>query len=113
DRIITTQPSDWLPPGVKSYADLFLTCYEEARANLTKSLGADEAKWVWGELVKARFPHPLSVAPLVGLQFTVPPFPQNGTGGLVGATVNVGASVSMRLIADPSDWDLSQHGISL
>ncbi|MCM3871361.1 MAG: penicillin acylase family protein, partial [Pyrinomonadaceae bacterium] len=113
DRIITTQPSDWLPPGVKTYPDLYLTCYEEARATLTKNLGADEAKWVWGEMVKARFPHPLAAAPLVGLQFTVAPFPQNGTGGLVGASVNVGASVSMRLIADPGDWDLTQHGISL
>jgi penicillin G amidase len=113
DRIITTQPSDWLPSGFNTYADLYLACYEEGRQTLTKSLGADETKWVWGEMVKARFPHPLAVAPLVGLQFTVPPVPQNGTGGLAGATVNVGASVSMRLIADPGDWDMSQHGISL
>lgn len=113
DRIITTQPSEWLPSGFKTYADLYLACYDEGRQTLTKSLGADESKWVWGEMVKARFPHPLAVAPLVGLQFTVPPVPQNGTGGLSGATVNVGASVSMRLIADPSNWDLSQHGISL
>ena len=63
-------------------------------------------------MVKVRFPHPLAGAPLVGLQFTIPSFPQNGTGGLV-ATVNVGAAVSMRLIADASDWDKSQHGIAL
>ncbi|MDQ3667273.1 MAG: penicillin acylase family protein [Acidobacteriota bacterium] len=113
DRIITTQPIDWLPSGFKSYADLYLACYEEGRQTLTKSLGADETKWSWGEMVKARFPHPLAVAPLVGLQFTVPPVPQNGTGGLAGATVNVGSAVSMRLIADPSNWDMSQHGISL
>jgi penicillin amidase len=50
---------------------------------------------------------------LVGIQFTIPPFPQNGTGFLVGATVNVGAPVSMRLIADASDWDKSQQGIAL
>lgn len=113
DRIITTQPSDWLPSGFKTYADLYLACYEEGRQTLTKSLGADEAKWVWGEMAKARFPHPLAVAPLVGLQFTIPPVPQNGTGGLAGATVNVGSAVSMRLIADPSNWDMSQQGISL
>ena len=113
DRIITTQPTDWLPSGFKTYADLYLACYEEGRQTLTKNLGADETKWVWGEMVKARFPHPLAVAPLVGLQFTIPPVPQNGTGGLTGATVNVGAAVSMRLIADPGDWDMSQHGISL
>jgi len=76
-------------------------------------LGADESKWTWGEMAKARFPHPLAAAPLIGAQFTIAPFPQNGTGGLIGATVNVGSSVSMRLIADPSNWDLTQHGISV
>ncbi len=64
----------------------------------------------WAQPSTDRPPPP---APLVGLQFTVPPIPQNGTGGLAGATVNVGAAVSMRLIADPSDWDLTQHGITL
>ena len=113
DRIITTQPKDWLPSEYQTYADLFLACYQEARQTLTKSIGADESKWLWGEMVKARFPHPLAAAPLVGLQFTVPSVPQNGTGGLAGATVNVGATVSMRLIADPGDWDKTQHGISL
>ena len=49
---------------------------------LTRSLGADESKWTWGEMVKVRFQHPLAAAPLIGLQFTIPPFPQNGTGGL-------------------------------
>jgi penicillin amidase len=113
DRILKEQPADWLPKEYPSYADLMLACYDEATANLTKSLGADEAKWTWGDLVKARFPHPLGAAPLIGGTFTVPPFPQNGTGGLLGATVNVGSSVSMRLIADLSDWDKTQHGIAL
>jgi len=112
DRLITEQPKDWLPAEFTSYADLLRACYEDARAALTKSLGADESKRTWGELVKVRFNHPLAGAPLVGLQFTIPPFPQNGTGGLA-ATVNVGAPVSMRLIADPSDWDKTQHGITL
>jgi penicillin amidase len=113
DRIITTQPDDWLPKDYQSYPDLYHACFQEARQMLTKSLGADESKWLWGEMVKARFPHPLSVAPLVGLQFTVTAVPQNGTGGLAGATVNVGAAVSMRLIADPGDWDKTQQGIAL
>ncbi len=113
DRIITTQPSDWLPKVYEGYKDLFFACYQEARQTLTKSIGADESKWLWGEMVKARFPHPLAVVPLLGLQFTIPPVPQNGTGGLAGATVNIGASVSMRLIADPADWDKTQHGITL
>jgi penicillin amidase len=112
DRLIVDQPKDWLPKEFKSYAELLRACYVDGRAVLTKSLGPDESKWTWGEMVKVRFPHPIAGAPLVGLQFTIPPFPQSGTGGLA-ATVNVGATVSMRLIADTGDWDKSQHGISL
>jgi penicillin amidase len=113
DRIIKNQPADWLPKEFPSYADLMRASYDEAIANLTKNIGADEMKWTWGELAKARFPHPLGGAPLIGAQFTIPAFPQNGTGGLLGATVNVGAAVSMRLIADLSDWDKTQQGIAL
>ena len=113
DRIIKEQPADWLPKEFPSYADLLRASYDDARQTLTRNLGADESKWMWGEMVKARFQHPLSAAPLIGAQFTVPPFPQNGTGGFIGATVNVGAAVSMRLIADPGDWDKTQMGIAL
>ncbi len=113
DRILKDQPADWLPKEFASYADFMRASYLEAVGILTRLLGADESKWTWGELAKARFPHPLSAAPLIGTQFTVPPFPQNGTGGLIGATVNVGSAVSMRLIADPGDWDKTQQGIAL
>lgn len=113
DRIIKDRPAEWLPKETASYEDLMRLSYTEAIANLTRTLGADESKWTWGEMAKARFPHPLGGAPLIGAQFTVPPFPQNGTGGLLGATVNVGASVSMRLIADLSDLDKTQQGIAL
>ena len=113
DRVIKEQPAEWLPKEFPSYGDFLRACYDAAVATLTRNIGADESEWTWGELVKARFPHPLGPAPFVGAQFTVPPFPQNGTGGLLGATVNVGAPVSMRLIADPSDWDKTQQGIAL
>ena len=113
DRLVSEQPKDWLPKEFKSYAELLRACYADARQALTKSMGTDESQWIWGNMVKARFPHPLAVAPLVGLQFAIAPFPQNGTPFLLGASVNVGASVSMRLIADPSDWDKSQQGITL
>jgi penicillin amidase len=112
DRLIAEQPKDWLPKEFTSYADLLRACYQDARAALTKSLGADESKWTWGEMFKVNFRHPLAAAPLIGLQFTIPPFPQNGSGGLA-STVNVGANVSMRLIADASDWDKTQHGITV
>ena len=111
DRIIKDQPASWLPKEFSSYADLMRASYDEAMQNLTNRLGADQAKWTWGDVAKANFPHPLGGVPLIGAQFVIPPVPQNGTGGLIGATVNVGASVSMRLIADLSDWDKSQQQI--
>jgi penicillin G amidase len=109
DRVLDTQPREWLPKEFAGYADLFRAAYGDAREALTKAIGPDDSKWTWGNLNKARFPHPLAQAPLIGLQFTIPPIPQNGAGG----TVNVGANVSMRFIADTSDWDNTRHGVPL
>jgi penicillin amidase len=109
DRIATEQPREWLPKEFPTYADLFRASYDEARKSLTRSFGADESQWTWGKIAIVRFNHPLAVAPLVGAQFAVAPFPQNGSGG----SVNVGSSVSMRWIADTSDWDKTQNGIPL
>lgn len=113
DRIIKDQPAEWLPKGLNSYAELFRASFDDAVKTLTRVIGEDQSKWTWGGMANARFQHLLASAPLIGAQFMIQPFPQNGTGGLVGATVNVGSAVSMRLIADPSNWDLTQHGISL
>jgi penicillin amidase len=109
DRVLADQPGDWLPKEFASYAELFRASYADARQALTKAIGADESQWLWGNMVKARFPHPLAQVPFIGNQFVVPPIPQNGGGG----TVNVGANVSMRLIADTSDWDKTLNGIPL
>ncbi len=112
DRVITEQPLEWLPQEFKSYAELLRACYADARAELTKSYGADESKWTLGREAQARFPHPLAGIPFIGQQFVIPPFPQEGSTGSL-ATVNRGAYVSMRFIADVSDWDRTQQGIAL
>jgi penicillin G amidase len=112
DRLMSEQPKEWLPKEFNSYADLLKACYVDARQALTKDPGPDESKWKWGDVFKVRFNHYLAAVPFVGLQFAIAPFPQNGVYSL-GPTVNVGSSVSMRLIADASDWDKTQHGITL
>jgi penicillin amidase len=112
DRIITERPNEWLPKEFKDYTELLRVCEMVARATITKRLGADESKWTWGQTAQVRFPHPLAAVPLIGQQFLIPPFPQNGSGGNT-VSVNVGRNVSMRLIADPGDWDKTQHGITL
>lgn len=109
DRILTERPTEWLPKEFKDYAELLRACEKAARETLTKRFGEDESKWTWGQSTQVRFPHPLAAVPLIGQQFSIPAFPQNGSGG----TVNVGRNVSMRFIADAGDWDKTQHGITL
>jgi penicillin amidase len=111
DRLIMEKRKEWLPKEFASYADLLKASELEAKETIAKQIGADEAKWTWGGRTKSNFPHPLAVAPLIGGQFVIEALPQNGSGG-AGASPNVGASVSMRLIAAPGNWDLTRHGIT-
>ncbi|HEX8288595.1 MAG TPA: penicillin acylase family protein [Pyrinomonadaceae bacterium] len=110
DRLISEKPKDWLPKEYATYADLLRACETEAKEAIAKQLGADESKWLWGSRVKINFSHPLAVVPLFGAQFIIPPLAQNGSSG-AGASPNVGASVSMRFIAHPPEWDATRHGI--
>ncbi len=112
-NVITEEKREWLPKEFTGYPELLLACYDDARNALTKNLGADEARWIWGNMVKANFQHPLAPVPFVGAPFVIPAIPQNGTSSVLSATVNVGSAVSMRLIADISDWDKTQQGIPL
>jgi penicillin amidase len=112
DRIITEKPREWLPKEFKDYAELLRACEATTRETLTKRYGADESLWTWGRNAQVRFPHPLAAVLLIGQQFLIPPFPQNGSSGNT-VSVNVGRNVSMRLIADPFDWDKTLHGITL
>lgn len=112
DRVIQERPKEWLPKEFASYAELLDAAHRETRESLTKALGADETKWTWGARLPVNFPHPLAGVPLIGKPFQIAPFPQRGGGGLFAAP-NVGGSVSMRLIADASDWDKTRQGIAL
>lgn len=115
DTIVAEWPAAWLPKDFANWPIFVASCEAETRANMTKKYGADESKWTFGQAVQIKFNHPLTAAPLVGNQFKIEPFPQKGNGyaGGLGPTVNVGPNVSMRLIADPSNWDNTQHGITL
>ncbi|MET0647906.1 MAG: penicillin acylase family protein [Pyrinomonadaceae bacterium] len=112
DRVIQERPREWLPKEFATYAELLDAAHRETRESLAKSLGADETKWTWGARLPVNFPHPLAGVPMIGKTFQIAPFPQRGGGGLFAAP-NVGAGVSMRLIADAADWDKTQQGIAL
>jgi penicillin amidase len=102
DRLITERPADWLPEEFTSYESLILACYDEAREALASRLGPDASGWTWGRLASVRFPHPLEKLGAAGARFAVASFPQN-TGGSM-PTVDAGSRVSMRFVADLSDW---------
>lgn len=111
DKLIIERSREWLPQEFESYDALLLACYREARGKLTKKLGADPANWIWGSMEFVRFPHPLEKIPAIGSQFAVEPFPQN-TGGSM-PTVNAGSRVSLRFIANLSNWDDSRFCLPL
>ncbi len=111
ERLVKERPAEWLPKEHKTYASLLDAVHRETRESLAKRYGADETKWVWG-VTRVNFPHPLAGVPSVGEAFKIAPFPQKGGGGAF-ASPNVGAAVSMRLIADAADWDRTQQGIAL
>jgi penicillin amidase len=107
--LIKTKPVEWLPSEYKDYLSLLKDCEKEARATLTQRFGADESKWIWSNFNPGRAIHPLSLAPLVGGQFAIEPFAINGGNNVP----NVGAFVSMRFIADSSNWDATRQNIQL
>lgn len=108
-KVIDEKPAYWLPKAFASYKDLYKTCDTEARASLTKRFGENDSKWMWGNVFKSNYPHPLAIAPLIGGQFKIEQVGINGSG----TTPNVGSAVSMRLIASPANWDLTRHAIPL
>jgi penicillin amidase len=109
DHVITTLPREWLPAEFNSYEQLIRACYKDALESLTKRIGMDRSQWTWGQFLEVKFPHPLSRVPLVGGQFLIAPIPRNG--GV--PAINRGESVSMRYIADLSNWDNTRQNISL
>ena len=112
DQIVTIRPDAWLPKEYPTYADLLLACWKEAHAVLVARAGADESGWTWGRVGRpVRFPHPLAELPGAGASFAIDPLPKATEGS--SDTVNAGMSVSMRFIADLSNWDRSRQGIAL
>ncbi|MCS7080061.1 MAG: penicillin acylase family protein [Chloracidobacterium sp.] len=113
ERLLTQRPANWLPKDTPSYGALLRTCHRTARERLAARLGADPERWTWGRRRPMMFPHPLAEIPVFGRQFQIPALPQVGGGGFIAATPNVGVTVSMRFVADLSQWDASRLGLPL
>lgn len=110
EKVLRTKPKSWLPKEFSTYDALLKTCEADALQTLAKRMGTDREKWTWGEYGKIRLNHPLAGVPLIGAQFAIPALPLLGSGSAA-ASPNVGASVSMRLIATPGNWDATRQVI--
>jgi penicillin amidase len=84
---------------------LVLAALDAAIATVTAALGPDLAKWQWGDLHKALFPHAFVK------EFDLPSVRRGGDGNTVNATGGAGfaqtAGASYREVIDLSNWDNS------
>lgn len=112
DQVISQRLVQWLPQPFESYTDLVLACFEEAVATLSARYGTEPSAWRWDKVSNpVVFAHPLSNL-LPGVASTLRYHFPNRTGG-GGPTVDAGAFVSMRFVADLSDWDETRLGLPL
>jgi penicillin amidase len=110
DWLAAEKPANWLPKESADYKSLLIASDTEARASLAKKYGADDTKWVWGNIEKMNFPHPIGQAniPFVSQMFQIETIPRFGSGD----TPNVGINVSMRHVTVPGNWDVTRQGIA-
>ncbi len=95
--------------------DHFLSrTFTAANAYLTERLGADPARWSWGQLHVIHFRHPLDAQVNAATLLDLGPLARPGDGYTVNATAPAGgdrweqqAGASYREILDTSDWDHS------
>lgn len=109
DWAVREKIARWLPGEFKTYTEFLQSCDSKKRLELSSKYGSDQSQWFWGKTWQSRFPHPLSVVPLIGSQFAIPVVPLNGSN----QTPNVGSNVSMRFIASPGNWDATRQVIPL
>ncbi len=92
---------------------ILLRALQQALAELHQKFGDDESKWVWGDIHKATFQHPL-LAESTKSVFAIDPVRRGGDAYTVQATSNPtekGADethgASAQFIMDVQDWDRS------
>jgi penicillin amidase len=110
DWLAAEKPANWLPKEFADYKSLLIASDTDARASLAKKYGADEAGWIWGNIEKMNFPHPIGQAniPFISQMYQIEPIPRFGSGD----TPNVGIHVSMRHVTVPGAWDLTRQIIA-
>jgi penicillin amidase len=118
-QLLATTTSPWFlalgDPSIVGRDALSGLALDDAAKDLSVRLGADIAKWRWGDLHTIAFEHPLSSVKPLDLIFTIGPVrragdgysPNNGAYSLLSRPFAVRSHASERQIVDLGDLDAS------
>jgi len=109
-RLIRERPASFIPAGDAGWDGALRAAWQDAVAELTRTLGSDRARWHWGALNRMAVHHPLSrVVPRLSLLLDPPVTEMGGfsTTPNVLSITPTGAveGPSMRFVADMADPD--------
>ena len=109
EQLLRDRPEEWF----SDYDQLLLRSFVDAVEEGRRMQGDDISKWEYGRENQLRLSHPVvSQLPLVGKHFRIGPLPMSGSRTTVKQTTPR-SGPSMRMIADPADWDQSLANITL
>ncbi len=111
---ITTIRPEFGRNAIEGRDKFLLDCLQQAVDDLTKKLGPDMKKWIYGQsayhhvLIK----HPMSnaVDAATRKKLDLGPLPRGGYGstpGVTGTSDNQTSGASFRMVVDTKDWDMS------
>jgi len=87
---------------------LLVKAFEDAMEEGRRLQGEKVAKWSYGQFNRLRMIHPVGgQLPSVGKYFNIGPVENNGSSTSVKAAGSGTFGPSMRMIADPGDWERS------
>lgn len=103
ERLLRDRPQGWFADYDQVLLEALIDALDEGR----RMQGRDPSRWLWGKYLQLAIGQPVgSRLPLVGGFFRLGPVMMSGSGTTVKQTTHILAP-SMRLVADPADWDRS------
>ena len=114
-RLIRERPPAFIPPGDAAWDGALRGAWQDAVAELTRTLGTDRARWRWGAMNRMAVHHPLSRAlPRLALLLD-PPVTEMGGSSTSPNVLYISPSgtieaPSMRFVADLADPDSIRLG---
>jgi acyl-homoserine lactone acylase PvdQ len=109
-RLVRERPPAWIPTGDAGWDAVLRGAWQDAVAELTRTLGADRGRWRWGAMNRMAVHHPLSrVVPRLALLLD-PPVTEMGGSSTTPNVLYISPTgsiegPSMRLVADLADPD--------